>query len=601
MKAVLKFAGASVTALALLLGGCGMDTSEAGTSDSAFSEESTGTQSATVQEVEENSMESFTMPNGKVVYLHIPQAVKENPSTKVPMVLFMCGTTCDPVDNCVDSGWISLSEKENIIVVSPDYNNYATYSETPFLISVVEYMLEHYPVDVQRVYSTGFSNGGAASVALTRDYPQYFAAISAMGWMVGLDDQNGVYERYDMPFQVVQGSGEFTEQLASGSVAVMDDEKEGIRDLMLYNGLISNDETADYDKTPYWGYEPDETASETMAGWEWSFSNYYKEGYDAPFAQLVIVEDREHRPREGEAEVAWNFFKNFRRSADGSIESTSLNVPREQFNLAYDTLSEAQKLDLYLPETGNGPFPLVVFIHGGGWYGGDKTDGQESAWLTLREHGYAVASLNYRLSGEAPHPAGLIDCKTAIRYLKANAEQFGIDPNRVAVAGDSSGGHYALMVALTAGISAFEDLSRGNEQETAAVQCAVVWYPATDLAETMRTVQNGEYTGFGASFAWSNIERYIGKTITDINDEALILASPVHYISEDMPPVLLQHGNADNICPLDQSQRFYRTAVEVAGEEQVSMDILDKAGHGDAAFETEENMERVRAFLDKYL
>ena len=175
-------------------------------------------------------------------------------------------------------------------------------------------MLEHYPVDVQRVYSTGFSNGGAASVALTRDYPQYFAAISAMGWMVGLDDQNGVYERYDMPFQVVQGSGEFTEQLASGSVAVMDDEKEGIRDLMLYNGLISNDETADYDKTPYWGYEPDETASETMAGWEWSFSNYYKEGYDAPFAQLVIVEDREHRPREGEAEVAWNFFKNFRRA-----------------------------------------------------------------------------------------------------------------------------------------------------------------------------------------------------------------------------------------------------------------------------------------------
>lgn len=112
------------------------------------------------------------------------------------MVLFMCGTTCDPLENLVDSGWVELAEKESLIVISPDYNNYATYSETGFLISVVDYMLEHYPVDPERVYSTGFSNGGAASVALTRDYPQYFAAISAMGWMVDIDNKNGVFETY---------------------------------------------------------------------------------------------------------------------------------------------------------------------------------------------------------------------------------------------------------------------------------------------------------------------------------------------------------------------------------------------------------------------
>lgn len=171
------------------------------------------------------AMEEFMMENGKTVFLYVPQKVKEHPEKKVPMVLFMCGTTCDPVDNVVESGWLQKAEEENFIVISQDYNNYATYSETDFLVSVVEYMIGNYPVDTERIYSTGFSNGGAASVALTRDYPEYFAAISAMGWMVDLDNKNHVFESYDMPFQVVQGSGEFTETTPSGSVAVMDDEK----------------------------------------------------------------------------------------------------------------------------------------------------------------------------------------------------------------------------------------------------------------------------------------------------------------------------------------------------------------------------------------
>lgn len=270
------------------------------------------------------------------------------------------------------------------------------------------------------------------------------------------------------------------------------------------------------------------------------------------------------------------------------------------------------------PETGDGPFPLIVFIHGGGWFGGDKEDGQEYAWVKLRERGYAVASINYRLSKEAAHPAGLIDCKTAIRFLKTNAGDYRIDPERIAVSGDSSGGHYALMIALTSGnpeltepeardtskersVCEFEDLTRGYAEENTDVCCAVVWYPATDLSETMRTVQDGEYTGFGANFAWSNIERYIGKTIQDVKDECLVLASPIHYISKNMPPVLLQHGNEDTICPIDQSQRFYRAAVASAGEDRVALTILPGAEHGDSAFETAENMETVRAFLDKYL
>lgn len=592
--------------LALLsVTGCSADSGKSSVDDQFKEDNTLSTSSAGTetdpQEGGDEAMEQFEMENGKTVYLYIPQAVKENLKERVPMVLFMCGTTCDPVENCVDSGWTRLAEKENFIVVSPDYNNYATYSETDFLISVVEYMIQNYPVDTERIYSTGFSNGGAASVALTRDYPEYFAAISAMGWMVDLDNKNGVYEAHDMPFQVVQGDGEFTEKTPSGAIMVMADERESVRSLFLYNEMIEDALEPDYDAVPYWGYMPDESETVTLDGREWQFNNYYKEGYSIPFAQLVIVEDSEHRPRKEEAEVAWDFFRNFKRNQDGEIEVYGEDIDRTYTDVVYDTLSDSQTLDLYLPETGTGPFPLIVFIHGGGWYSGDKADGQEDAFVALREQGYAVASINYRLSGEAAHPAGLIDCKTAIRFLKANAGQYWLDPDRFAVSGDSSGGHYALMVALTSGNPEFEDLTRGYSEENTDVRCAVVWYPATDLAETMRTVQDGEYTGFGANFAWANIERYVGKTIQDVGDECLALASPINYISEGMPPILLQHGNADTICPMDQSQRFYRAAVSVAGEDRVSLTILDGAEHGDSAFETEENMETVKDFLDRYL
>ena len=264
---------------------------------------------------------------------------------------------------------------------------------------------------------------------------------------------------------------------------------------------------------------------------------------------------------------------------------TVQDTAKEYFDIPYDTQSESQKLDLYLPKKGAGPFPLVVFIHGGGWYSGDKSDGQERAWAALRSQGYAVASLNYRLSGEAAHPAGLSDCKKAVRWLKRHAGQYGIDAGHIAAAGGSSGGHYALMEAL---------------QDT-GVCCAVAWYPATDLSETMRTVREGEYTGFGAEFAWSNIERYVGKQIEETSDPCLADASPVNYVSKDMPPILLQHGDADDICPIDQSRRFYEAAVQAAGKEKVFFDILKGAGHGDSDFETEENMLRVREFLDQYM
>lgn len=390
-------------AIILLLAGCGsapaVSSGAGAEAEQPSASESSRPQNAASEAASADSteekegdltMEQFTMENGKTVYLYLPQAVKEHPEKKVPLVLFMCGTSCDPLGNLVESGWPAQAEQEGFIVISPDYNNYATYSETGFLISVVEHMLENYPVDRSRIYSTGFSNGGAASIALTRDYPGYFAAISAMGWMIDMDNKDGVYEWYDMPFQVVQGDGEFTVRTSSGAMTVMDDEKKGIRALMLMNEMISPDTQPDYNQTPYWGYEPDESRSVTIGGRRWDFCDYRKEGYSIPFAQLVTVEDDQHRPRPEEAVIAWEFFKHFQRDETGRIivsgsaseERSDKMTPltqREFYDVPYDTLSLAQTLDLFLPEEGEGPFPLVLFIHGGGWFSGHKADGQEHA------------------------------------------------------------------------------------------------------------------------------------------------------------------------------------------------------------------------------
>lgn len=314
----LIFIGIVVILLTAISSCASNPTSDKGNDNEFGNEMETGGINSDIEEVLE--MKNFRMSNGKTVYCFVPQAVKNNPQNRVPMVLFMCGTTCDPVDNCVQSGWLNQAQKSNFIVVSPDYNNYATYSETEFIKSVVEYMIENYPVDSERIYATGFSNGGAMSVALTRDYPQYFAAISAMGWMVDLTNKDNVFENYDMPFQVVQGTKEFTVQTQSGAFAVMDDEKRAIRSLFLYNEWIDGSHVADYDETPYWGYKPNTTRTEIKNGKHWEYSNYLKDGYENSFAQLVLIEDAVHMPHTEEAEVAWNFFKNFKRNTNGKIE-----------------------------------------------------------------------------------------------------------------------------------------------------------------------------------------------------------------------------------------------------------------------------------------
>jgi len=200
--------------------------------------------------------EVYKLDSHGPIYSYLPPNL--NKAFKYPLVMALCCTTGNPQAEVKTNGWDKIVLKENIIVISPTYNNYATYSETSYIKKVIDDAIKRYPIDTERIYSTGFSNGGALSVAMVSTYPKLLAAISAMGWMVGM---NNLSSNAKIPFMVIQGTNESTKKTSSGSMSIMNDEIEAIKDLFTYNNMKEKNMIPNYDKTPYWGYIPDEKGS----------------------------------------------------------------------------------------------------------------------------------------------------------------------------------------------------------------------------------------------------------------------------------------------------------------------------------------------------
>ena len=163
------------------------------------------------------------------------------------------------------------------------------------------------------------------------------------------------------------------------------------------------------------------------------------------------------------------------------LQGDGSHIQRKWLDLHYATFSGAQKLDIYLPEEGDGPFPVVLHIHGGAFAFGDKRDIHLMPYLQGLQREYAVVSVNYRLSGEAIFPAGLQDLKASIRWLRANQECYHLDGNRIAACGGSAGGNYAAMLCLTPDKSELDDISLGNSEYSCTVQAAVDMFGPTDF------------------------------------------------------------------------------------------------------------------------
>ena len=290
-------------------------------------------------------------------------------------------------------------------------------------------------------------------------------------------------------------------------------------------------------------------------------------------------------------------------------EADTTFVKQKYLDVPYACASKFQTLDIYLPNSGSAPYPLIIFIHGGGWRRGDKRDIQLQGFLKLLECGYAIASINYRLSLEAIFPACIHDCKAAVRYLKAYADQFHVDAGRIAIAGGSAGGHLALLTALTPGDPFMEDLSQGNSEQTSSVRCAVALYPATDFLTMFAQAEENERKGI-VNLSDNSRDPYdpatpeaaiFGKPVANLDSRYLQTVSPLFHISSEMPPILLQHGKLDYIIPCQQSIEFYQRATDIGVPGRVELDLLETAIHMDAQFQSDENIARIERFLSKYL
>jgi acetyl esterase/lipase len=283
----------------------------------------------------------------------------------------------------------------------------------------------------------------------------------------------------------------------------------------------------------------------------------------------------------------------------GFVPTTLVPVAAD---VAYADLSDAQKLDLYVPEEGDGPFPLVINIHGGAFMMGDKA--MSAAELDpLVAAGYAVASLNYRLSGEALFPAQIQDVKAAVRWLRANAETYNLDPDHFAAFGASAGGNLAAMLGTSGDVEDFDDPELGNADVSSRVQAVVDWFGPTDFLQMDAQFAADEVCPASAEshdVADSPESMLLGAGVQTVPDLAAA-ANPITYVTEDDPPFFIQHGTADCNVPVAQSQLLYDALVEVTGEDNNTFIMIEGAGHGGEEFSAEENFALVIAFLDETL
>lgn len=254
---------------------------------------------------------------------------------------------------------------------------------------------------------------------------------------------------------------------------------------------------------------------------------------------------------------------------------------------------KALLLDLYLPENAAGPLPLIIWIHGGGWSSGSKSGGPA---IRLSGRGFAVASIDYRLSGEAVFPAQIEDCKAAVRWLRANSGKYNLDPRRFAAWGGSAGGHLVALLGTSGGVKELEG-TIGNLEQSSRVQAVVDFFGPTDLLQMdAQAARNPAVPSkIKHDDPKSPESRLIGGPIQQ-NQERAAAANPITYVSRDDPPFLIMHGDRDPLVPLEQSRILY-DALRAGGVE-ATFHVVKGGGHGFSGPEVDRMIDE---FLDRRL
>jgi|GEM_PF-1536169 len=277
------------------------------------------------------------------------------------------------------------------------------------------------------------------------------------------------------------------------------------------------------------------------------------------------------------------------QTGQGGLSSTPAAL---QVDLTYCTVADGVKLtmDVYQPKTTGGAAPVVLYVHGGGWTGGDKSDGVGLLFKEgLIRRGYVMAAINYRLAPKYTFPSQIEDVKCAVRHLRANAAQYHIDPERIGAIGGSAGGHLVALLGA-ADQEAGWDVGENGDQSS-RVQAVVDMFGPSDLQQM---------------FAGSS--RRYGQMIFNAaspDDPLLVKYSPVTYVTPDDPPFLILHGDRDEVVPLEQSQILFDT-LKAAGV-PVELVVVKNAGHsfrpvdGDIQPSIAELVRMVVKFFDQHL
>jgi acetyl esterase/lipase len=258
------------------------------------------------------------------------------------------------------------------------------------------------------------------------------------------------------------------------------------------------------------------------------------------------------------------------------------------------------ELDLVLPPEGDGPFPVVVFLHGGGWQAGSRHSAgpgyrgaRPSPFERVARAGIAVASVDYRLSGEATWPAQLHDAKAAVRWLRARADDLGIDPERVAAWGESAGGHLAELLGLTIDDAELEG-DIGVTGPSSAVSAVAAWYAPSDVAAVATD------TGLDPADPTTRENRLLGAPAPSV-PELAVQASPISHVSPGAPPFLLLHGADDGFIPAVQSERLHAALVQAGVQAEFQLYAgADHMWHG-SADAPQQALERTTDFLRRQL
>ena len=303
---------------------------------------------------------------------------------------------------------------------------------------------------------------------------------------------------------------------------------------------------------------------------------------------VTLEEDRAFRAARSALRPGAQANRGGRQRQAGSVKQIS-NIPYA------GTTNPRQTLDLILPvkPAGETPLPVVAFIHGGGWRGGNKSGGVGRVARYAAGGNYAGVSVGYRLTGEAIWPAQIHDCKAAIRWIRANAKTYNLDEDKIGVWGTSAGGHLVAMLGTSGGDKAMDGTIGPNAKHSSRVTCVVDCFGPTDFlqmdahrpARARLTHDEGN----------SPESLLIGGPIRD-NRDKVASANPITYVSKDAPPFLIAHGTADPLVPFHQSE-LLDAAFRKAGLKPIFLHVVG-AGHGFGGAEFDS---RVRAFFDKHL